>query len=484
MRTIRYMAEALEPLSHEQLAEIDAEYVPFPAFETWATNLPRAHVWEKRVAQLEGLAAHTDEDRLRAAIDVAVRAAAFDTGAIEGLYTTDRGLTMTVAQQAFAWEKQVAAHGTDAVALFNAQLATYELVLDVATQKLPVNEAWIRRLHEDLTAPQETYTVHTPVGIQQHPLPRGQYKQYPNHVQLSDGSHHAYAPVDRTRDEMERLVRELQSEEFAGAHPIIQAAYAHYAFVSIHPFADGNGRVARALASAYLYRAARVPFLVFADQREVYFDALAAADDGRHEAFNAFVNNAGIAAVELVSDSVRAASAPSAEAAANALRELVTAQGGLGHTEIDQLAINLISEFSNLMRDEAGKLTLPPGVVFNIGGGQTGPPNPPDKFRTLVSQPGLFVNLQLTSPGPSAASRNAMVRVFISKDLDEESDLYWIVQEGTDTGATFSLTDIQPALSAAAEQRMRILARRILGVEMTELVEEAARALRTSGYVG
>jgi Fic family protein len=46
---------------------------------------------------------------------------------------------------------------------------------------------------------------------------------------------------------MERFVREISSPEFAAAHPIIQAAFAHYVLVAIHPFADGNGRVARAL---------------------------------------------------------------------------------------------------------------------------------------------------------------------------------------------------------------------------------------------
>jgi fido (protein-threonine AMPylation protein) len=94
---------------------------------------------------------------------------------------------------------------------------------------------------------------------------------------MATGEQHAYAPVDQVAPEMQRLMETLKSPEFGRAHPVIQASWAHYAFVAIHPFADGNGRVARALASAYLYRPNSVPFLMSADQRTPYFDALSAA---------------------------------------------------------------------------------------------------------------------------------------------------------------------------------------------------------------
>lgn len=478
------MADPAEPLTEEQLTQIDAEYVPFKSFTEWDASVPRTNVWTRRLADMDATASAVDEDSLRAAIDVAVRAAALDTGAIEGLYTTDRGLTMTVAQQGFAWEQQLAAHGGDAVALFKAQLASYELVLDVAAERMPVSEAWIRGLHEQLTEPQETYTVHTPIGVQQLPLPRGEYKKHPNHVRLQDGTVHAYAPVDATRDEMQRLVRELASDGFQAAHPILQAAYAHHAFVSVHPFADGNGRVARGLASVYLYRAGRVPFLMFADQRDQYFDALEHADRGESLSFNQFVANAGIAAVELVTDSILAGAAPSAQAAATDLKTLVTAQGGLGHPQIDALAAGLAAHFQRIVQEEFGKLSVSDGIQFNPSAGSGGPPSVPDGYRAPVVSPQQFVGFSLHSPGPSLAARNARLRVFISKDLDEEADLFWLVQEGTGTGTKFSLMDVHPVLTAVAEQRLRMLAQRILGVEMRELADEAAQSMRTSGYLG
>ena len=64
---------------------------------------------------------------------------------------------------------------------------------------------------------------------------------------------------------------------------------AHYAFVCIHPFADGNGRVSRALASVFLYRSPGIPLVIFADQKNTYIDALEAADKGKYNLFVQFI---------------------------------------------------------------------------------------------------------------------------------------------------------------------------------------------------
>src|SRR5438105_1024423 len=267
------MVEPPKPLTPAELAALDAQYKAFPESERWPSRAPRPDLWERKVAELERAKSLVDSSAIDRALSVAMRAAAFDTGAIEALYTTDRGLTMSVATQAATWQQQVNAHDADALAYFEAQLRAYQLVLDAATRRYPPNEAWLRTLHEELTAPQETYRVLTAVGWQEHELPRGRYKTNPNHVERPDGTRHAYAPVNQTADEVARLIGELHSPTFTNAHPAAQASYAHYALVAIHPFADVNGRVARALASAYLYRASSVPFMVFADERCCYQDA-------------------------------------------------------------------------------------------------------------------------------------------------------------------------------------------------------------------
>lgn len=257
-----------------------AVYQPFPSFVEWELGDFDSSDFERYSARLVALKESARPDVLKSAMDEAQRSAAVDTNAIEGIYETDRGFTRTVATQAASWELQMSARGPHVRPAFDDALQAYDYVLDAATQDREVTELWIKELHAILTNSQADYTVFTPLGPDKRPLPKGVYKTMPNSPTLTDGRQHAYAPVDDTSYEMGRLVKELQSEAFRGAHPVIQAAYAHYAFVCVHPFADGNGRVARALSSVYLYRRPGVPLIVFADQRNDYYDALAAADQG------------------------------------------------------------------------------------------------------------------------------------------------------------------------------------------------------------
>ncbi len=46
----------------------------------------------------------------------------------------------------------------------------------------------------------------------------------------------------------------LNSAETSELHPVLKAGIAHYELVRIHPFADGNGRTARAVATLILFR--------------------------------------------------------------------------------------------------------------------------------------------------------------------------------------------------------------------------------------
>ena len=50
------------------------------------------------------------------------------------------------------------------------------------------------------------------------------------------------------------LLEWLRQSKEDGVHPIIRAGILHLEFVSIHPFTDGNGRVARLLTQLQLYR--------------------------------------------------------------------------------------------------------------------------------------------------------------------------------------------------------------------------------------
>ena len=65
---------------------------------------------------------------------------------------------------------------------------------------------------------------------------------------------HFQAPdADRVPQDMERFLKWYN--ETSGLDPVIKAAIAHFWFVTIHPFDDGNGRIARAICDLMLVRA-------------------------------------------------------------------------------------------------------------------------------------------------------------------------------------------------------------------------------------
>ena len=61
-------------------------------------------------------------------------------------------------------------------------------------------------------------------------------------------------PAPQVKKLIEDLLSWLKDSKKQGIHPIIRAGVLHLQFVSIHPFTDGNGRVARLLTQLQLYR--------------------------------------------------------------------------------------------------------------------------------------------------------------------------------------------------------------------------------------
>ena len=75
----------------------------------------------------------------------------------------------------------------------------------------------------------------------------------------------------------------ILSQEYIGTDgidPYILAAWTHFAFVNIHPFMHGNGRMSRLLVSLVLVGAKLVLLLVRVEDKLRYFNALRAADGG------------------------------------------------------------------------------------------------------------------------------------------------------------------------------------------------------------
>lgn len=265
-------------------------YVPFPTVQKWSAELDTQEV-DAIAARLQTLKKTTTPEAWQGALDHALRIAAIDTGAIEGLYETNRGATETMANATSLIDYARDTKGSHVAAILECALRGYELVLDAVTYRTPLSAAWVRQVHATLCAEPATYTVLVNGTPTKRPLPLGEYKELPNNPTRPDGTTFHYAPPADVPAEMARLIDNLHSAEFQQWHPVIQAAYAHYGFVRIHPFADGNGRVARALASLFLYRSPRLPLVMYADQKPKYLDALEAADAGQYADFNRFIHD-------------------------------------------------------------------------------------------------------------------------------------------------------------------------------------------------
>ena len=111
------------------------------------------------------------------------------------------------------------------------------------------------------------------------PLLHGTYTRWPNNPTRA-GAVYEYCPPEQVTVEMERLVEFYDHYTRDGTAPEVVAAWLHHRFAQIHPFQDGNGRVARALASLVFMREGWFPLVIHRDQRSDYIDSLEVADRG------------------------------------------------------------------------------------------------------------------------------------------------------------------------------------------------------------
>lgn len=109
----------------------------------------------------------------------------------------------------------------------------------------------------------------------------GGYKTTPNNVRTATGEIFFFARPEETAPKMQEFVEWLTRELSTGArHPVEIAARCHHDFVLIHPFDDGNGRVARLLVNYVLLKTGYPPLIVRTEKKGAYLAALQQADAG------------------------------------------------------------------------------------------------------------------------------------------------------------------------------------------------------------
>lgn len=210
-----------------------------------------------------------------------LRRHAIETGIIERLYDVSWGVTEALVAEGIT--RQAAAReggiSEDTLAIIHSQFDALELLTEAVQNGRRLTVSFIKELHAAITRCQPTYDARDQFGRLVHrELLHGTWKEFANDVVRADGSRLQYVPPEHVQSQMEMLVGLY--EETQDVHPVVRAAWLHHRFVTVHPFQDGNGRVARALTLLVLLQARYAPLVVDRNQRSEYIDALDTANDG------------------------------------------------------------------------------------------------------------------------------------------------------------------------------------------------------------
>ena len=195
------------------------------------------------------------------------------SNAIEGIVTTNTRIRQIV-------EEKTTPRNRD-----EQEIAGYRDVLGIIHERfdtIPITQNYILQLHKILYS-----HINNPVV--------GRTKTVQNYISATYPDGHTetlFTPLapyetpealDRLCEEYNRVIGNLELE------PLIAIPVFIHDFLCIHPFNDGNGRMSRLLTTLLLYRSG---FYVgkyisleakIAKNKDLYYDALSASQDGWHE---------------------------------------------------------------------------------------------------------------------------------------------------------------------------------------------------------
>lgn len=162
---------------------------------------------------------------------------------------------------------------------------------ELVHQDFPINEAFIRQLHTLLLKESYEVSAITPDGQPtKKQIQVGQYKSTPNHVLTKTGEIFRFATPEETPAKMHDLIEWFRTKQNeSDLSPVLLAAEFHYRFIRIHPFDDGNGRLARILMNLILMQYGFPPVIIKTEDKAAYYSALQQADAGIFEPFVEYI---------------------------------------------------------------------------------------------------------------------------------------------------------------------------------------------------
>ncbi|MEK9178466.1 MAG: Fic family protein [Patescibacteria group bacterium] len=130
------------------------------------------------------------------------------------------------------------------------EVMNYRRVIDyidesqIENSKLQIDEGFVRRLHK-MTV--EEILIDSQSGV---------YRKAQVVIKNSRTGEVSFRPppFDQISEQVKALLGFVSSPDSKEVHPVLKSGIVHYELVRIHPFVDGNGRVARALSTLILYQ--------------------------------------------------------------------------------------------------------------------------------------------------------------------------------------------------------------------------------------
>ncbi len=145
----------------------------------------------------------------------------------------------------------------------------FDLMMELANSKKKISQEIIQKIHDFVMK-----------GILQN---LGQYRTENVTITGAKIRPPSYLKIVKLMDEYIQNIEKLKLQT------IKKASFIHHEFVRIHPFIDGNGRVARLLTNFYLIKNGYPPIVIQKEDRKKYYRLLNKADQGNLSDFATFL---------------------------------------------------------------------------------------------------------------------------------------------------------------------------------------------------
>ncbi|NET47849.1 MAG: Fic family protein [Merismopedia sp. SIO2A8] len=157
-----------------------------------------------------------------------------------------------------------------------------DFIRDLAKTDGPINEWTIRQIHGLVCKGERRAGAYRTVNV------------------MAAGTNYRYPDAVKVPELMAEFGNWLSQQP--SCHPVEMATEIHARLVTIHPFTDGNGRVARLLMNLYLLRTSYPLAIIQASSRAAYIDAVVAWQSGdKTPLLLMVVNCVKVSAIEILS---------------------------------------------------------------------------------------------------------------------------------------------------------------------------------------